>query len=44
VVKVYCLEDHYPLLLWAGLAAIIIPIAGLGSDEPLPGVLSPIAP
>jgi hypothetical protein len=44
VVKVYCLEDHFPLLLWAGLAAIFIPIADAAGGEPLPGVLSPIAP
>jgi hypothetical protein len=42
IVKVYCLEDHYPLLLWLGLAAII-PLAGLGGEEPAP-VLSPLVP
>lgn len=45
VVKVYCIEDHYPLLLWAGLAAIIVPISeAIATGEPLPGVLSPITP
>ena len=45
IVKVYCIEDHYPLLLWAGLAAIFIPVReAIGGGEPLPGVLSPIAP
>ena len=45
IVKVYCIEDHYPLLLWAGLAAIFIPVReAIGGGEPLPGVLSPITP
>lgn len=34
IVKVYCLEDHYPLLLWAGLAALAIPAAELGGETP----------
>lgn len=42
VVKVYCLEDHYPLLLWAGLAAIFIPIReAVDGETP---VLSPLNP
>lgn len=44
VFKVYCDENHYPLLLWAGLAAIFIPVAEVVSGEPLPAVLSPITP
>ena len=40
VVKVYCIEDHYPVLLWLGLAAIAIPFR---SGE-TPPVLSPINP
>jgi hypothetical protein len=44
VFKVYCDENHYPLLLWAGLAAIFIPITELATGEPLPGVLSPLTP
>jgi hypothetical protein len=40
IVKVYCLEDHYPLLLWLGLAAII-PFVGGGEEAP---VLSPLVP
>ena len=45
IVKVYCIEDHYPLLLWAGLAAIFIPVReAISGGDPLPGVLSPIAP
>jgi hypothetical protein len=40
VVKVYCIEDHYPLLLWAGLAAIFIPV---GRDV-APPELSPLNP
>jgi len=39
VVKVYCLEDHYPLLLWAGLAAILIPVGG--DVAPVPSPLNP---
>jgi hypothetical protein len=42
IVKVYCLEDHYPLLLWAGLAAIFIPIREAIGEEP--PVLSPQSP
>lgn len=43
IVKVYCLEDNYPILLWAGLAAIFIPISELFGGE-TPPVLSPITP
>ncbi|HKA23141.1 MAG TPA: hypothetical protein VKN18_33040 [Blastocatellia bacterium] len=43
IVKVYCLEDHYPLLLWFGLAAIFVPIGELFGGE-TPPVLSPITP
>jgi len=43
IVKVYCLEDNYPILLWAGLAAIFIPISELFGGE-TPPVLSPLAP
>ena len=43
VFKVYCDENHYPLLLWFGLAAIFIPVAELGGGE-APPVLSPITP
>lgn len=44
VVKVYCLEDNYPLLLWAGLAAIAIPIReAIGGPVFLPD-LSPLNP
>jgi len=43
IVKVYCLEDNYPILLWAGLAAIFIPISELFGGE-TPPVLSPINP
>ena len=43
--KVLCDKDHYPLLLWAGLAAIAIPVAdavsGAGPIEP---VISPLTP
>ena len=42
VVKVYCIEDHFPLLLWAGLAAIFIPIREAIGEEP--PVLSGINP
>jgi hypothetical protein len=44
VVKVYCIEDHYPLLLWAGLAAIFIPIREAVSEDPVAPVLSTITP
>lgn len=44
IVKVYCLEDHYPLLLWAGLAAIAIPVReAIGGGEVAP-VLSELNP
>jgi len=44
VVKVYCIEDHYPLLLWALLAAIAIPVReAIGGGETPPS-LSPIKP
>ena len=43
VVKVYCIEDHYPLLLWAGLAAIFIPVADVVSGE-APPALSALNP
>ncbi|MEK6406935.1 MAG: hypothetical protein AABN34_08230 [Acidobacteriota bacterium] len=43
VVKVYCIEDHYPLLLWGALAAIAIPIREAISDPVIP-ILSPITP
>ena len=41
--KVYCDENHYPLLLWAGLAAIFIPVADLVGGE-APPFLSPLNP
>jgi hypothetical protein len=42
VVKVYCIEDHYPLLLWAGLAAIFIPIReAIGEEPPVLSVVNP---
>src|SRR5262249_13729902 len=41
--KVYCIEDHYPLLLWAGLAAIAIPARELVGGE-TPPVLSVLQP
>jgi hypothetical protein len=43
VVKVYCLEDHYPLWLWAGLAAFLIPIGG-GETPPVLSALNPTGP
>jgi hypothetical protein len=43
VVKVYCIEDHYPFLLWAALAAIAIPARELVGGE-IPPVLSQITP
>jgi hypothetical protein len=43
IVKVYCLEDNYPILLWAAAAAIFIPISELFGEE-TPPVLSPLAP
>ena len=44
--KVLCDKDHYPLLLWAGLAAIAIPVAGNvgGGEGPIAPVLSPLTP
>ena len=44
VVKVYCIEDHYPLLLWAGLAAIFIPVADVVSGGEAPPSLSSLNP
>ena len=44
VVKVYCIEDHYPLLLWAGLAAIFIPVADVISGGEAPPSLSALNP
>ena len=44
VVKVYCIEDHYPLLLWAGLAAIFIPIREAIGGGDTPPVLSAVSP
>jgi hypothetical protein len=44
VVKVYCIEDHYPLLLWAGLAAIFIPVADVVGGGEAPPVLSALTP
>jgi hypothetical protein len=41
IVKVYCIEDHFPLLLWAGLAAIFIPIAAIGDEPPVLSVINP---
>jgi len=40
VVKVYCLEDHYPIWLWAGLGAVLIPLGG-GDTPPVLSALSP---
>src|SRR4029078_2374467 len=42
--KVLCDKDHYPLLLWAGLAAIAIPLAESEGEGPLAPVLSPLIP
>jgi hypothetical protein len=42
VFKVYCDENHYPLLLWAGLAAIFIPLEAIGG--PVAPLVSPITP
>ncbi|MFY9555704.1 MAG: hypothetical protein WAV20_23770 [Blastocatellia bacterium] len=42
VFKVYCLEDHYPILLWALLGAIAIPARELVNDNP--PVLSQLQP
>jgi len=44
VVKVYCIEDHYPLLLWAGLAAIAIPVREAIGGGDTPPVLSALSP
>jgi hypothetical protein len=42
IVKVYCIEDHYPLLLWAGLAAIFIPVReAIGEEPPVLSVANP---
>lgn len=43
IVKCYCLEDHYPLWLWAGLAAIFIPEA-FGEEPPVLSALNPVGP
>lgn len=42
--KVYCIEDHYPFLLWAGLAAIAIPARELVGGGETPPVLSVAQP
>jgi len=43
VFKVYCDEEHFPLLLFIPLAAIIFPVAELtGSNPPIPQESSPI--
>lgn len=44
--KVLCDKDHYPLLLWAGLAAIAIPVTDVasGGTGPLLPVLSQLTP
>lgn len=45
VFKVYCDENHYPLLLWAGLAALFIPVAeAVGGNGPLAPVVSSLNP
>jgi hypothetical protein len=44
VVKVYCLEDNYPILLWAGLAAIAIQARELIGGGETPPVLSQLNP
>lgn len=44
VVKVYCLEDNYPILLWAGLAALAIPARELIGGGETPPVLSQLNP
>jgi hypothetical protein len=44
IVKVYCLEDNYPILLWAGLAALAIPARELIGGGETPPVLSVLAP
>jgi hypothetical protein len=44
--KVLCDKDHYPLLLWGGLAALAIPVADAvsGGEGPITPVLSQITP
>jgi hypothetical protein len=44
--KVLCDKDHYPLALWAGLAAIAIPVADVvgGGEGPIVPVLSQLNP
>lgn len=44
VFKVYCLEDHYPIWLWGGLAALAIPFAFGDEGGPIAPVLSPLTP
>ena len=44
VVKVYCLEDNYPILLWAGLAALAIPARELIGGGETPPILSQLNP
>ena len=44
VFKVYCDENHYPLLLWAGLAAIFIPITEAVGGGPIAPAVSPLTP
>jgi hypothetical protein len=45
IFKVYCDENHYPLVLWAGLAGIFIPVADVVSGNgPLAPVLSTLGP
>jgi hypothetical protein len=39
IVKVYCIEDHYPLLLLAGLGALFIPFSG--GEPPVLSQLTP---
>ena len=43
--KVYCDENHYPYLLWAGLAGIFIPVGeAVTGNGPIAPVVSPSAP
>lgn len=44
IFKVYCDENHYPLLLWAGLAAIFIPVADAVSGGEAAPSLSAVNP
>ena len=44
IFKVYCDENHYPLVLWAGLAAIFIPVADVLAEGPIIPEISPLAP